>query len=104
MNKKQIFLKVWILISFLILILATSTSLSSATSQQKTLPALQYTLSMPDPSNHFFHIDLHCGGWPEDTIDFKMPRWMPGYYQIMDYGKEVKNFSAEDTERESTAC
>jgi predicted metalloprotease with PDZ domain len=97
MNKKQLFLKVWNFISFLILILATSASLNSTTSQQKTLPALQYTLSMPDPSNHFFHIDLHCVGWPEDTIDFKMPRWMPGYYQIMDYGKEVKNFSAEDT-------
>jgi len=28
------------------------------------------------------------------TVDFKMPRWMPGYYQIMYYSREVRNFSA----------
>lgn len=68
----------------------------SGKGQQEAVSAIQYTLSMPDPTNHCFHIELSCSGWNEDTICFKMPRWMPGYYQIMDYGKEVKNFSAKD--------
>ena len=55
---------------------------------------MQYTISMPDPANHFFHIDLICKNMNRDTIDFKMPQWMPGYYQIMNYSGEVKNFSA----------
>ncbi len=51
---------------------------------------------MPDPASHYFHVELHCSGWDEDTIDFKMPKWMPGYYQIMDYAKAVEGFSAVD--------
>ena len=54
---------------------------------------LQYSISMPEPSNHLFHVVLNCKGLKGDTIDFKMPRWMPGYYQIMDYSDGVKNFS-----------
>jgi predicted metalloprotease with PDZ domain len=49
---------------------------------------------MPEPSNHLFHVTLFCNGLKVDTIDFKMPRWMPGYYQIMEYPDEVRNFSA----------
>lgn len=61
---------------------------------QDTNPSLQYTISMPDPANHFLHIDLDCKNLSLDTIDLKMPQWMPGYYQIMNYSEEVKNFKA----------
>jgi predicted metalloprotease with PDZ domain len=57
-------------------------------------PILLYAISMPEPSNHLFHVVLYCEGFEGDTADFKMPRWMPGYYQIMEYPNEVKNFSA----------
>lgn len=57
-------------------------------------PLLQYSVSMPEPANHLFHVMLYCKGLKEDTIDFKMPEWMPGYYQIMEYSKEVRNFTA----------
>ena len=63
---------------------------------QPTKPLLQYTVSMPKPANHYFHVELYCSGWRKDTIDFKMPKWMPGYYQIMKYAKAVENFSAMD--------
>ncbi|HOU96232.1 MAG TPA: hypothetical protein PLN06_06355 [Bacteroidales bacterium] len=43
---------------------------------------------------------LNCKGIKYDTIDLKMPQWTPGYYQIMDYYKEVKNLSA-GSKRES---
>ncbi len=55
-------------------------------------PMMQYTISMPDPANHFFHIDLICKNMNRDTIDYKMPQRMPGYYQIMNYSGEVKIF------------
>lgn len=55
-------------------------------------PLLQYTISMDDPGNHLFHVTLDCKGLKWDTIDFKLPQWMPGYYQIMNYSGEVKNF------------
>ncbi|WP_431217284.1 M61 family metallopeptidase [Puia sp. P3] len=28
------------------------------------------------------------------TVDLKMPAWMPGYYQLLDYAKNVQNFRA----------
>ncbi|MFB9076246.1 M61 family metallopeptidase [Flavobacterium procerum] len=66
----------------------------SAVSQTKS-PVLQYVVSMPNPENHYFHVELHCSGWQEETIDFKMPNWMPGYYQLMNYSKMVENFTAK---------
>jgi predicted metalloprotease with PDZ domain len=55
---------------------------------------MQYSVSMPEPSNHLFHITLVCSGFKEDSLNFSMPEWMPGYYQIMNYSDEVKNISA----------
>ncbi|WP_433765774.1 M61 family metallopeptidase [Flavobacterium ginsenosidimutans] len=66
----------------------------SAFSQTKQ-PVLQYVVSMPNPENHYFHVELHCSGWQDETIDFKMPNWMPGYYQLMNYSKMVENFTAK---------
>jgi predicted metalloprotease with PDZ domain len=48
---------------------------------------------MKEASKHIFHIDLTCKNINEDTIEFNMPQWMPGYYQIMNYSEEVRNFS-----------
>jgi predicted metalloprotease with PDZ domain len=61
-----------------------------------TIHLLQYSVSMPEPANHLFHVTLFCRELKGDTIDFKMPQWMPGYYQIMEYSNEVRNFSAND--------
>ena len=58
-------------------------------------PLLQFTLTMPEPANHMFHVTLECKGLSADTIDFKMPQWMPGYYQIMEYSKDVQHISAK---------
>ena len=62
---------------------------------QSVNPVMKFTVSMPNPENHYFHIELNCSGWKEETIVFKMPNWMPGYYQMMDYGKMVENFEAK---------
>lgn len=67
-------------------------------SAQKVIPVMQYSVSIPDPSNHLYHVTLICRGFNEDTLNFKMPQWMPGYYQIMNYSEEVKNISASNAE------
>jgi predicted metalloprotease with PDZ domain len=54
------------------------------------------TVSMERPSTHYFHVQLRIGEPGSDTIDVKMPAWTPGYYQIMDYARNVLNFRAED--------
>ena len=58
-----------------------------------------FTVSMERPSRHYYHVVLRCDGLTGETQDFKMPVWMPGYYRIMDYPKDVVNFSATDNAR-----
>jgi len=53
---------------------------------------------MDEPSNRLFKVDLDCKEWISDTIDFKMPQWMPGYYQIMNYYREVSDFSVKSSD------
>lgn len=76
-----------------LLLLSFLLSSSDRNQEPDNTPKLQYTLSMPDPSSHLFHVSLQCRGLGGDTLNFRMPRWMPGYYQIMDYSEQVRNFS-----------
>ena len=71
-------------------------SITNTVLAQENKPILNYSVFASDPSSHIYHIELYCSGWITDTINFKMPKWMPGYYQIMDYAKGVQNFSSTD--------
>src|SRR5579871_4157018 len=71
------------LFSRVILILIIIISSVAVFSQQQT--DLNYTVSAPRASSHYFHVELFCSHWNSDTVEFKMPKWTPGYYQIMDF-------------------
>jgi predicted metalloprotease with PDZ domain len=55
-----------------------------------------FTVTMARPAAHVFHVALRCERPAAETIDFKMPAWMPGFYKILDYEKNVSNFRAVD--------
>ncbi len=57
---------------------------------------LAFTVSMEQPSTHYYHVVLRCTHLTAETQDFSMPAWTPGYYRIMDYAKNVLSFHAED--------
>ena len=57
---------------------------------------LAFTVSMDQPSTHYYHVEFHVAGLRGESQDFKLPVWMPGYYRIMDYSKDVINFKAAD--------
>ena len=63
---------------------------------QSSTAALHYIVSFPDPANHRYDVELRSPKWQEDSICLKMPNWMPGYYQLMDYAKSLENFLAKD--------
>lgn len=56
----------------------------------------QYTISIPQPSAHQYHVELRITGFSQDSVTFKMPVWMPGYYQFMPYANDVQNLVAKD--------
>lgn len=58
--------------------------------------SLTYTVRMDNPEWHFFHVQLSCKGIEKEVIDFKMPAWTPGYYQKMDYAKNLERLQVTD--------
>ena len=63
---------------------------------QKPEGTMAFTVSMEQPNTHYYHVVFRGEGMKDKTQDFKMPAWTPGYYQIMDYARNVLNFRAED--------
>jgi predicted metalloprotease with PDZ domain len=61
---------------------------------QKENVSLSYTVSMPQPASHRYHVVFHLDGTKKDSIDLKIPVWMPGYYQFIDYASNIENLSA----------
>ena len=57
--------------------------------------SLEFTVSMEQPHRHYYHVQMRCRGLEADAVDFKLPAWTPGYYLIMDYARNVLNFSVE---------
>ncbi|TDO24626.1 M61 family metallopeptidase [Pedobacter duraquae] len=55
----------------------------------------QYTVT-PQPEKKGVHVQLRLSGETEKSILFKLPVWTPGYYQLMDFAKNVSNFKATD--------
>ena len=81
---------------FLLLALLIAASTAVAGAPAATTPALSITVSMDRPTSHYYHVVFRADGLKGETQDFKMPAWTPGYYRIMDYAKNVKDFRAED--------
>jgi predicted metalloprotease with PDZ domain len=80
---------------FAVLVLALSPA-AEAAQARAAAPALSITVSMEPPTSHYYHVALRADGLRGDVQDIKMPVWTPGYYRIMDYAKNVKDFRAED--------
>lgn len=57
---------------------------------------LKYLVTMENPSDHTFHVSLDYKPDKKDSLLLKMPDWTPGYYQLMDYASNVRNFIAKD--------
>lgn len=59
-------------------------------------PQMRFTVSMPQAAKGKFHITLDAKGFSKDSVLLKMPNWMPGYYQLMNYANTVDSFSAKN--------
>jgi len=57
---------------------------------------IEYTLSMPRPSGHIFHVTLLYSGIPRGmkTFEVRLPVWRPGRYMILDFAGGVVRFDA----------
>lgn len=83
--------------SFLFILFAGSQTIAWAQSD----PQVNYVISISKPAVNTYHVELKTGGWNQDTLVLKMPKWTPGYYQIMDYAKSVKNIAIKNADVQS---
>jgi predicted metalloprotease with PDZ domain len=57
---------------------------------------LAFTVTMPKPDTHYFHVTFRAEGLKGEFHDFKMPVWAPGFYRILDFPKNVARFHVSD--------
>lgn len=69
---------------------------ASAAFAQKPAGVMAFSVSMGQPSTHYYRVVFRCEGLKGETQDFKLPSWTPGFYQVMDYARNILNFQAED--------
>ncbi|MFT3827998.1 MAG: PDZ domain-containing protein [Chitinophagaceae bacterium] len=63
---------------------------------QSAQPSFAFTVAMENPSQHQYQVTFNCNNVQKDWLDIKMPVWMPGYYQVMDYADNVSDFTVKD--------
>lgn len=90
MNIKQSIQSLSLILLFLISVLTTF-------AQE---PQINFELSIPTPEMNNYHVVLHISNYNADSIVLKMPEWMPGYYQIMNYSKNISNIEASNNDGE----
>ena len=73
-------------------VLIWATSVAALAQQSR----MAFTVSMPDPASHLYHVALHCDNLPGDSVEFRMPVWTPGYYGLFDFAGNVRGFTATD--------
>lgn len=57
---------------------------------------VRFTVSMPDPASHSFHVTMDWKTGATDSARLKLPDWQPGYYQLMDYASNIDGFVVKD--------
>ncbi len=67
-------------------------------------PRHEYLLTLENPKEHFLKVTLTVSTSAKSGfVDFALPAWAPGAYQIANYAKFVQEFSACNERRESCA-
>lgn len=59
---------------------------------------MNYTVGL-DTAGHYLHVELSYIQHDTDSreLTLNLPRWAPGYYQILDFAKHLCDFSATDS-------
>lgn len=86
---------------FLLVIVLLFSAMALAAQVKKA--DLSFTVSIKDPTAHFYHVEFRCEGLDQPVPEFRLPNWTPGYYQLMNYAANVFNFTAADADNREIA-
>ncbi len=55
---------------------------------------ITYTISMPEPHTHLFHVEVAVDSVSAPALELVLPAWTPGSYMIREYARHVQEFAA----------
>ncbi len=55
---------------------------------------ITYTVSMPEPHTHLYHVQVDIPDVAGRTLDVCLPVWTPGSYMVREYARHVQRFEA----------
>ncbi|NTW03047.1 MAG: M61 family metallopeptidase, partial [Oscillochloris sp.] len=55
---------------------------------------ITYTVSMPEPHTHLYHIEVAIDAVSTPALDLVLPSWTPGSYMIREYARHIQEFVA----------
>lgn len=59
---------------------------------------ITYTIAMPAPHSHLFHVTIGIDAADTPTVDLILPSWTPGSYMIREYARHVEGFTARSAD------
>ncbi|MFM7579860.1 MAG: peptidase M61, partial [Microcystaceae cyanobacterium] len=62
-----------------------------------SLPSLTYTVTLSQPTSHYFEVILSIENWQESQLNLKFPSWTPGSYLIREYVRHLQDFAVVET-------
>jgi predicted metalloprotease with PDZ domain len=62
-----------------------------------TAQTVRYEVSIASASAHLFHVKAEFPAAGLDTLLVSLPAWSPGNYEIQNYARHIRHFSATDT-------
>lgn len=75
--------------------LAGLACIHTAITAQSTAP-VSFTVSLERPASQQINVSMQVPRGNEAFLLLRMPVWSPGYYQRLDYARQVSNFAATD--------
>ena len=67
-----------------------------ALAQKSTLPPIRYTCQVQDIRTQRFHVSISFTPPDISPVEFAIPAWTPGYYQILHFENHIGQVSAAD--------
>lgn len=65
---------------------------------------MHYKAYFTQPEKHYIEIELQCENLPSQETNFILPVWSPGYYEILDFPKNIVDFKAKNKQGELLDC
>lgn len=59
-----------------------------------SVSSIEYVLSMPQPHNHYFQVEMIINDPDQEILEVSMPVWAPGSYLVREFSRNVEDFKA----------